>query len=348
MKGCSKFREQLSAFIDEKLGADETRQLEEHLKSCAQCSGALDELKKTIAHLNSLEQVDAPTWLTQRVMARINVEGDKTEKGGFLAKLFRPLHVKMPLGALATVVLAVTTYFFFQGVIPEMQHKQPEQYSRAPAKAPGTEKAPEQAVAPQKKLKAKEHAESGRVVGKLEQSELPRQKAEVAAPAQREMRAGAMKEEQALAPAAPSERQGLKMKPSREAKKDAFELGKGGIARDESKSRLAPAPSATNAGPAMAEKSPVLFHVSAEDAMDAGRQIENALTGLGGKGIKIDSVENKTIVKAEIDAAQLPEFLEALKRIGSVQEKTAPAPADVNSVVVTIEILPAAQQPTKP
>ena len=349
MKGCRKFREQLSAYIDSELGADEIGQIEEHLKACAQCSGALDDLRKSVAHLNSLEQVEAPTWLTQRVMARIKAEGVKTDGVGFLAKFFRPLYVKVPLGALATMLLAVTTYIFFQDVIPQIQDKQPEQYTEVPAKVPATKETPERAGLLKKKLDAGGRAADDRTVRKAEQGDMPRQKAEVSAPGQQEMRAEAMKEAAPTSvPSAPSERTDLKMKRAIEAKKDAFESGQGSIARDESKFRLAPAPSATKAGPAMAEKLPVLFHVSAGDPADAGRQVAGAFTRLGGKAVKTDSVGDKTIVKAELDAAQLPEFLEALKRIGSVQEKTAPSSADVHSVDVTVEILPAAQQPTKP
>ena len=322
MKGCSKFREQLSAYIDGELGADEIRQIEEHLKACAQCSGARDDLRKSVAHLNSLDQVEAPPWLTQRVMARIKAEGVKTEGAGFLEKLFRPLYVKVPLGALATVVLAVTTYFFFQDVIPQIQDKQPEQYTEAPAKVPATKETPERAGVLKKKLDAGGRTADDRTVRKAEQGDMPRQKAEVAAPGQQEMRAEAMKEAAPTSvPSAPSERTDLKMKRAIEAKKDAFESGQGSIARDESKSRLAPAPSATNAGPAMAEKVSALFHVSAEDPADAGRQIAGALTRLGGKYVKTDSDEAKTIVRAELDAAQLEEFLEALKKTAQYVRK---------------------------
>jgi len=344
MKGCSKFGEQLSAYIDRELGSDEAGQIEEHLKTCTQCCSALDDLRKTVAHLGSLDQADAPPWLTQRVMTRIKAEDVKTEGKGFFAKLFRPLYVKVPIGALATVLLAATTYFFFQDVIPQIQDKQSKQYSEKPAEVPETKKKPEQAATIKKKLDTGEHAAADRIVGKVQQAELPRQKAEDSAPAQKEMRAGTGNAATALTPA-DSERPHAEKEHAFKAMKYGSAQRQGSITHDESMSRPAKAPSAAKAGPAMAEKASLLFHVSAEDPADTGWQVAGALTRLGAKAVKTDFAGDKTIVRAELDVAQLREFFDMLNKIGPVQEKMAPSSAGVNSVVLTVEILPATQQP---
>ena len=66
---------------------------------------------------------------------------------------------------------------------------------------------------------------------------------------------------------------------------------------------------------------------------------------LGAKAVKTDFAGDKTIVRAELDVAQLREFFDMLNKIGPVQEKMAPSSAGVNSVILTVEILPATQQP---
>ena len=343
--GCSKFREQLSAYLDGELGADETGQTEAHLKACAQCSAELDDLRKAVAHLNSLEPVDPPPWLTQRVMAGIKSEGPKAGAEGFLTRLFSPLYVKVPLGAVATMLLAVTTYFFFQNVVPEMQPRQPEKSAGMPAETPAIKNAPEQTDLPKKKSEAKVPAAADSVADKAQPAEMPQQKAEVQAPHQQEMRVGAGKESLSVAPAAPSGRADEGTARARKAMKYGLAQQHGEIARDESVSGPAPAPSvAKKAVPAAAERESALFHVSAEDIADAGRKVAGELSRFGGKAVKTDSAGDKITVRAELPAARMSEFFEALRKIGSVREKTAPSLTDVSSVVVTVEILPAAQQ----
>jgi len=127
MTECNNFREQLSASVDGELGADERRQLQEHLKECPHCRVALDDLRKAVSHLQNLEQVDTPPWMTQKIMVRIKAEEVASEGKGFFKKIFQPLYIKVPLGAIATLLLAVTTYFLFQSIMPGMDNESPKQ-----------------------------------------------------------------------------------------------------------------------------------------------------------------------------------------------------------------------------
>lgn len=116
---CNKVQEKLSALIDGILSQDEKMLVEEHLKSCEKCREALSELKKTIGHIKNQEEIEPPSWLTQKVMAKIRAEA--APKKGLFEKLFYPLHIKLPLGAVATIAIAVTTIYIFKSIQPEIQ-----------------------------------------------------------------------------------------------------------------------------------------------------------------------------------------------------------------------------------
>lgn len=112
---CPRIKEMLSGYLDGALGPADNKVVEEHLASCAQCSVQLEDLRRTIAGLRGLDDVDPPAWFTQRVMARIREE---RPRGSLLRRLFFPLHVKVPLQTAATVLIAVATIYIFR----TMQH----------------------------------------------------------------------------------------------------------------------------------------------------------------------------------------------------------------------------------
>ncbi|MBI5204956.1 MAG: DUF2275 domain-containing protein [Nitrospirae bacterium] len=116
---CNKVQEKLSALIDGILSQDEKMLVEKHLKSCEKCREALSELKKTIGHIKNQEEIEPPAWLTQKVMAKIKAEA--APKKGLFEKLFYPLRIKLPVGAVATIAIAVTTIYIFKSIQPEIQ-----------------------------------------------------------------------------------------------------------------------------------------------------------------------------------------------------------------------------------
>lgn len=114
---CNKIQEKLSEYIDGILTPDEKVFVEEHLKSCQRCRESLADLRKTIEHVKNLEEIEPPAWLTQKVMTRVRAEAES--KKGILHKLFYPLHIKVPIGAVATI--AITTIYIFRAIQPEMR-----------------------------------------------------------------------------------------------------------------------------------------------------------------------------------------------------------------------------------
>jgi len=131
---CKTIREKLSAFCEGTVSPEEKGLIGEHLSGCPSCSMVLRDLEKTEVLVKGLEQVEPPPWLKQKVMTRIRTEEEA--KKNILQKLFYPLHVKIPIEALATVLIAVVAIYMFRAIEPEMKHIQSPSSGPA-AVAPG-------------------------------------------------------------------------------------------------------------------------------------------------------------------------------------------------------------------
>ena len=95
-------RHKLSDYIDGSLSTGEKTAVDEHLKTCQQCSDALHELQKTIELVRTVEDAEPPQWMTQKIMA--NVRAEAGEKKGLFERFFLPFSVKLPIQAVATSI----------------------------------------------------------------------------------------------------------------------------------------------------------------------------------------------------------------------------------------------------
>lgn len=69
---CQPTRESLSAYIDGELPPDRSREIADHLATCASCSAEYNELLETVAAVRSqLERFEAPDVLRARIRAAI-------------------------------------------------------------------------------------------------------------------------------------------------------------------------------------------------------------------------------------------------------------------------------------
>jgi len=143
---CQEIRKKLSAYREGMVSPEEQELMEQHLASCRPCSTALNELDRAGEALKNLKEVEPPPWMKQRIMARVREEAE--QKKGFLRKVFYPLHVKVPLEAFATVLIAVVAVYVFRAVEPQMKDLQvpspsepmiARQGAPYPAKAPAAE-----------------------------------------------------------------------------------------------------------------------------------------------------------------------------------------------------------------
>jgi anti-sigma factor (TIGR02949 family) len=65
---CKQFLAELSDFLDESLGLDERKKLEEHINKCPNCWVIADTTRKTIQVYKCTTPVEIPTDIRSRLM----------------------------------------------------------------------------------------------------------------------------------------------------------------------------------------------------------------------------------------------------------------------------------------
>jgi hypothetical protein len=286
---CREVQKKLSAYIEKVVSPKQKALIDAHLKGCKQCKRALADLKKAVDYVQKLEEVEPPAWLKQKVMARVRAEAEA--KRGVLQKLFYPFHIKIPLEAVALLLVAVGTIYIFKSIQPQMQLAQaPIETKEAapPAFAPGKGAVPDRTedkrtpAGPSEQFKDidKEQAREKKSVG-LAEAPMEVAKREEAAPS-----AGA-------------------------AHTDALE--------QKAFSSLEESGKAVTESGAQA----VRFVVNVKTIEPATQDTEETVRKLGGRKIRTQSLRDKTIINAEIDSKQMTELVNQLNLIGEVQEEGA-------------------------
>ncbi|MGH7405108.1 MAG: anti-sigma factor family protein [Candidatus Methylomirabilales bacterium] len=135
---CQDVRSQLSAYLEGELGVAPRRVVEDHLRECVRCQRELVLLQRTVALLRGLDEVEVPARLADAVGARIAPR--KTFDWGRLASwLFFPIHVKLPIQAVALLLVSLGAVYLYRSA-PEL--------SQAPQPPVATESAPRGEVVP--------------------------------------------------------------------------------------------------------------------------------------------------------------------------------------------------------
>ncbi len=116
---CVDAKEMLSAYIDGIMSSEENNAVGEHLKSCASCRNALTDLKNTIKEVQNIQEVEPPPWFEKQVMARVKAESKSGKR--IIERLFFPLHIKLPLEALATIAIVATSIYVYKATQPDLQ-----------------------------------------------------------------------------------------------------------------------------------------------------------------------------------------------------------------------------------
>ena len=135
---CKEIDNLLPAYEEDILPPGEKESVEAHLAACERCRQSLADLRHAQELVRGLDEVEPPPFFEERIMSRVRQEAG--EKRGLLRKLFYPLHIKIPIQALATILVAVLAFHLYQQGDPEMKRV-------APLPIPLTEPAKEQAVA---------------------------------------------------------------------------------------------------------------------------------------------------------------------------------------------------------
>ena len=71
---CQKIKKLINSYIDQTLEIETAQQVEEHLKVCSVCREEYSKLKEVVSSLESLFPKEAPTDLTQNIMAKVSKE----------------------------------------------------------------------------------------------------------------------------------------------------------------------------------------------------------------------------------------------------------------------------------
>lgn len=134
--------ETLSAYLDERLVEEETRELEEHLARCDSCHSRLEGMRSVVSSLRRLERFSPPSTLDQMVARRIALAGkersflDRLEEG--MASFQRQSSMLSIFCVVIALVLIV--YFFLSAVVEQQNATIPVVFESSPH---ATEEAPE-------------------------------------------------------------------------------------------------------------------------------------------------------------------------------------------------------------
>jgi hypothetical protein len=342
---CKGTQERLSAYLEGVVSPEEKKLIEGHLNSCPQCRTAFADLKKTGELIRDLEEVEPPAWLTPQIMSRVRAENER--KRGVLRKLFYPLHIKVPIEAFATVLIAVIAVYVFRAVEPEMKRAQlpvpsaqvvTREEAQQPSREPGAE-----SLALGGKIALKDYPP----VAPAREREAARKEEKPFSPGPAEETVTAKKKQ---APAERSEEMtettGILKKQDfaemrqapRPAAREGESIGLADAARAmRERPKLAAAPVAKEA--AVIKPGPIDVTVNVQDVRVAGQQVEKILGQLGARKIERESREGRELLAAELKAQSVKEFLEKLKDIGETKEKGIPRDIPEGDMAIRVDIV---------
>ena len=286
---CRDVQKRLSAFIEKVVSPKQKALIDAHLKGCKECKRALADLKKAVKYVKKLEAVEPPAWLTKKVMARVRAEAEA--KKGILQKIFYPFHIKIPLEAIALLLVAVGTIYIFKSIQPQMQVAQAPIEKKEvvpPVFAPG-------------KGEVHDIAEDERLA-----AEPPEQFRDTDTKKVRERKSV-----------------GVAKAPVEEAKRDEPSPATGVARTDELERRPLSSLEEEKKAATESEVQAVRFVVNVKTIEPATQDTEETLRQLGGRKIKTQSLHDKTIINAEIDSVQMKELLDQLNLIGEAQKERA-------------------------
>lgn len=346
---CRNIQEKLSEYVDDILSPQEKVIMDEHLKLCGECAKVLTDLKKTVERVKNLESLEPPAWMTQTIMARVRTEAQPRK--GLFQKLFYPLSIKLPVGAIATIAIALTTFYVFRTIEPEIKL----------AKAPMEEAIPQLSQKGQQPpLKYEEDKgvtppvpplDKGRngeglslkegKAGPEEEKPVPSKPTEQPVPSKK--REPVREVPKALEPMKQAELSQERGAAAPASGKDVSVPSGGALSKEEAKSEATPAAPRIKA---MAEgrKEGIRVTVHVKDVESAQREIERHISELRGRVVKKESFENKDVLTVEIDSEKLKEFFERLKSVGQVQEKDVGFEGAKLEVGIRIEIAKKTEQ----
>jgi hypothetical protein len=308
---CRGVREKLSGYLEGTATGEEKRLIKEHLDSCASCQEALQDLEKTRDLLRNLEKVEPPPWMTQKIMDRVRQEADR--RRGIFHRFFYPLHIKIPVEALAMVFIAVIAVYVYRAVEPELK----QAASPLPGPPPAT----------------------GKRLSRTDEKQFSPKLAEESPAAKKKQKpAEGYPEEKKTAPMA--DRQELSPSPqtAQEIAREKGTMGLLATGREAQEPQKRPA-AARMERPAGKKTGPFAIRLSVRKNEAARKEIGEILRQLAAGEIKDSAGEKNKAVTAEVKGEKLHLFLQKLGEIGEIKEKDLPAMVPEGNIAIRIEIV---------
>jgi hypothetical protein len=344
---CNEIENRLPAYLEGLLSPEERKSIAGHLASCPRCSRAFADLMKAEQIVHGLGEVEPPPFFEQRIMSRIREEAGR--KQGFLRKLFYPLHIKIPIQALATILVAVLAFHVYQTGEPEMKQYAPLPIpltepgkGRVAAAPPQTPVSPSTAAlvkrAPAGDLSEKNRQQFAALPpengGKAERATDSPASMREAHPAAMKPAATVMEVNKRDVPQISAEASGAAQ--DRTGKQDAGRAPETLLPEQKQKEKMAD--TGATAGAAMG-RSVMDLTIQVGDTAVAIREIEAHLGQFNARIIEKERRSGGEFLKAEIAARNVAALLDMLQTIGKVNLDAKPLAVPDENVVVGIKIV---------
>jgi len=337
MNSHDEIRNRLPAYCGGDLDAAEQRLVEVHLADCPACRAELADLQTVIGLVRSTPEVEPPPWMTARIMARVREQ--QAVRQNWLQRLFLPLRLKLPLEAIALLLVCVSGYYLTRTVETDLQQTRQQQLQESPAQPAPPAAAP--AAQPPAGRKAVEPPAADRQLPAVPAAPAPQgapRRENIPDQAPAHTPAPAAPAPSAPAPPAYRDQQGgkaesMKAAPAAESSNRAPEASpekktKGLRSLERRADEIVPGASGRATGaPAGLTLPQAAVRLSVADPAAAPAAIREALLRSGGTVLE-EGAHPVRRIKARLSSARLEELLQRLERLGSIPDRPAPpAPA---------------------
>ena len=342
MNSHTDLKRRLAAYSGGDLEPSDRRLVELHLAECPECRAELAELTTALRLVRTTPEIEAPPWLTARVMARVREH--KEARRGWLERLFLPLHIKLPLEAMALLMVCVTGWYISQTVEKEFMQPAPQELRDVPL-APAPPRGPAVQEKPSISPPPATRSEPDSAVQPAEQKAT---RQPMAAPPRGEyeetpayVKPPPARKTEASTPGSVGRSETLKAAPTAESYNRVREAAPEMKARDSrtlerSYDAASPAPVGRAAGKMSAQALPqAAIRLSMHDPATAQDAVREAVIRCGGSTIDENELQRNR-VKARIRTARFDELLQRLERLGRLSDRPAP-PAGSQELEVTIQ-----------
>ena len=303
---CGEVQKKLSAFAEGAITAGERKEITTHLKKCRGCKRDLADLRKTIRYVKRLEEFEPPAWFVQRVMARVRDEAER--KQGIWQRFFLPLHIKVPLEAIALICIVVGALYIFKSMEPEMRlAKTPTEIGDSASPAAPAAQAEKPRVAGKERPATVAEGEQARFEKKYQVDE------------DRSVKI-------AQAPTAQAER--------KEAAPVAGYTDHATLKRDVASSLQAGQPQASTG--LKTKEGPLVVRV--RDLTAARRRVEEIVRQMGGTVSTTVPLKDQAVITIALDGDKVSDFIAQLRLVGEVQDKGWQGEQGEGNVTLTVEV----------